>query len=258
MFFGLFGNKKKKKNHGQPKTIFERITFLVNANIHAALDEASDPKIVLDQFVRDFADNIDAASDEIAKAIGQMRLIEKRHHTAEEEAVSWQRKALQASNRADDRRAKGDSAEADRLDHLAATALRNKINAEKTVSALGPQIEQQARVAEQLKAGLNTMKERLDYLRSKRSELLARSSVAAAQEMVVDSVSSLNTNDPTSQLNGFERQVQEREALAMGKAEVAASSLDSQFAELDNAGDQLDVEDQLAAMKAGKQTAQLR
>ncbi len=41
------------------------------------------------------------------------------------------------------------------------------------------------------------------------------------------------------------------EAYAMGQAELAASSLDSQFAELEDVGETIEIEARLAALKGG-------
>ena len=75
------------------------------------------------------------------------------------------------------------------------------------------------------------MKQKLEQLKSKRSELLARAKTAEAQIKVHDAVKSIDVLDPTSELGRFEDKVRRQEALAAGKQELAASSLDAQFNE---------------------------
>ena len=67
-----------------------------------------------------------------------------------------------------------------------------------------------------------------------------------------DAVKSINVMDPTSDLGRFEEKVRRQEALATGKAEIAASSLDSQFEALDDIGELTEVEARLAALKTGQ------
>jgi phage shock protein A len=55
--------------------------------------------------------------------------------------------------------------------------------------------------------------------------------------------------DPTSELNRFEERIRRQEALARGRAEVAASSLEEQFASLDSDSDELEVDARLKAIK---------
>ena len=57
--------------------------------------------------------------------------------------------------------------------------------------------------------------------------------------------------DPTSEVSRFEEKVRHSEAMAKGMTEVAASSLDAQFASLDDASTDLDVDARLAALKKG-------
>ena len=64
-----------------------------------------------------------------------------------------------------------------------------------------------------------------------------------------DAVASINVLDPTSELSRYEDKVRRTEALAQGKAEVAASSLDAQFAELETDASQIEIEARLAALK---------
>ena len=95
------------------------------------------------------------------------------------------------------------------------------------------------------------MKNKLGELKTKRSELLARAKVAEAQTKVQDAVSSINVLDPTSELGRFEDKVRRQEALAQGKIELAASSLDAQFESLEDLGELTEVEARLAELKAG-------
>ena len=55
--------------------------------------------------------------------------------------------------------------------------------------------------------------------------------------------------DPTSELNRFEERIRRQEAQARGMEEVAASSLEDQFAELESGEDELEVEARLAELK---------
>lgn len=80
---------------------------------------------------------------------------------------------------------------------------------------------------------------------------MARQKTADAQIQVLDAVKSINVLDPSSDLGRFEDKVRRSEALAAGKAELAASSLDAQFESLNDLGELDVVEDRLAALKSG-------
>ncbi|MBN9178438.1 MAG: PspA/IM30 family protein [Microbacterium sp.] len=233
------------------QSIFGRISTLVKANINAMLDSAEDPQKMLDQLVRDYTNNIADAESAIAETIGNLRLLERDHEEDVRAATEWGNKALAASRKADELRGAGNTADADKFDNLAKIALQRQISSENEARQAEPTITSQTEVVDKLKDGLNGMKQKLVELKAKSSELMARQKTAEAQNKVHDAVKSIDVMDPTSELGRFEDKVRRQEALAAGKAEIAASSLDAQFNSLEDVGELTEVEARLAALKSG-------
>ena len=75
--------------------------------------------------------------------------------------------------------------------------------------------------------------------------------MAQAQEQVQVSLQSVSVLDPTSEISRFEERIRRQEAMVRGREEVAASSLDEQFASLDDDEDEIEVETRLAQLKTG-------
>ena len=232
------------------QSIFGRISTLIRANVNSLIDQAEDPQKMLDQLVRDYTNSIHDAESAIAETIGNLRLLERDHQEDVQAAAEWGNKALAASKRADDVRPTN-PAEADKFDNLAKIALQRQISSENEAKSAAPTIASQTEVVDKLKDGLNGMKGKLEQLRSKRSELLARSKVAEAQNRVHDAVKSVDVLDPTSELGRFEDKIRRQEALAAGKQELAASSIDAQFNQLEDVGELTEVEARLAMLKSG-------
>jgi phage shock protein A len=239
------------------QTIFGRISQLTRANINALIDSAEDPERMLDQMVRDYTNNISEAEDAVAQTIGNLRLLEQ--DMAEDQAAvqEWGNKALAASRKADEFRQRGDMANADKFDNLAKIALERQLQYESEVKAAMPQIETQRQVVEKLKTGLQGMKQKLSELQAKRSELISRAKMAQAQTKVHEAVKSIDVMDPTSELGRFEEKIRREEAKVAGHAELAASSIDTQFESLEDMGEQAEIEARLAALKAGTSPAAL-
>ncbi|WP_329621360.1 PspA/IM30 family protein [Streptomyces sp. NBC_01255] len=231
------------------QTILGRVTQLAKANINALLDQAEDPQKMLDQLIRDYSSNITEAEEAVATTIGNLRLMEQDHQEDVEAAKEWGGKALAASRKADELRAGGQAAEADRFDNLAKVALGRQLQSEKEARTAEPTIASQTEVVDKLRTGLDQMKAKLGELRAKRDELVARAKSAQAQNRMMDAVKSIDVLDPTSELSRFEDKVRREEAKAMGKQELAASSLDAQFEQLDTLGDSAEIEARLAALK---------
>ncbi|HEX5951181.1 MAG TPA: PspA/IM30 family protein [Actinomycetota bacterium] len=233
------------------QSILGRIAQLTRANINALLDAAEDPEKMLDQMIRDYTNNIDEANDAVATTIGNLRMMEEDEREARETAQEWGAKAAAAAKKADELRAEGNTADADKFENLARIALKKQIQYEEQAKTLQPTIAQQTEIVDKLKAGLQAMNAKLEELKTKRSELVARAKMARAQAQVQDALGSVDVMDPTSEISRFEDKIRREESRVAGQAELAASSLDAQFEDLEDAAQDAEVEARLAALRGG-------
>ncbi len=233
------------------ESILGRIGQLVRANVNSMLDSAEDPEKMLDQLIRDFTNNIAEAEEAVAQTVGNLRLNEDDHREADQAVQEWGQKASAASQRAEQLRGDANAAEADRFDQLAKIALRRQLSFENQTKTLQTQITQQTELTNQLKDGLNKLRMRREDLVNKRDELVSRAKMAQAQTQVHQAVRNVSVMDPSSELNRFEERIRRQEAQARGMAEVAASSLDDQFDDLEQSEDELEIEARLSALKSG-------
>ena len=207
--------------------------------------------------VRDYTSNISEAETAIAQTIGNLRMLQDDHAEDVRAAQEWGQKALAASAKADEFRSAGKASDADKFDNLAKVALQRQLSSENEAKQNEPTIESQEVVVEKLKTGLTQMKGKLTELQNKRNELVARQKTVQAQTAVNDAVKSIDIMDPTSEVSRFEEKVRREEARVRGQQELAASSLDSQFDQLQDLGEQTEIEARLAALKAGSPMGQL-
>lgn len=239
------------------ESMLGRIGQLVRANVNSMLDQAEDPEKMLDQLIRDFTNNIAEAEEAVAQTVGNLRLNEDDEREAHQAVGDWGEKAAAASHRAEQLRGEGNAAEANRFDELAKIALRRQLSFEDQVKTLSTQITQQTELTDKLKDGLNKLRMRREELVNKRDELVSRAKMAQAQTQVQQSLRNVSVMDPSSELNHFEERIRRQEAQARGMAEVAASSLENQFDELEGSEDELEIETRLAALKGGGSTGQV-
>lgn len=230
-------------------SILGRIGQLVRANVNALIDGAEDPERMLDQLVRDFTNNMAEAEDAVAQTVGNLRMVEDDASEARAASAEWGSKAAAASRKADDLRAAGDTADADRFDELAKVALRRQLSFEEQVRTFGTQIAQQTELVDKLKDGLTKLRAKREELVQKREQLVSRAKMAQAQLQVQQTLRDTSVMDPTSELNRFEERIRRQEATARGSAEVAAASPEEQFASFDSDSDELEVEARLKALK---------
>jgi phage shock protein A len=230
-------------------SILGRIGQLVRANVNGMIDGAEDPEKMLDQLIRDFTNNMAEAEDAVAQTVGNLRLVEDDAAEARTAATDWGGKAAAASRKADELRGSGNTAEADRFDDLAKVALRRQLSFEEQVKTFESQIAQQTELVDKLKDGLTKLRVKREELVQKRDELVSRAKMAQAQTQVQQTLREASVMDPTSELNRFEERIRRQEAMARGRAEVAATSLDEQFSALDSDSDELEVDARLKALK---------
>lgn len=233
------------------RTILGRLGQLLRANVNALIDSAEDPEKMLDQLVRDFTSSITEAEAAVAQSIGNLRMLEDDHEEATRAADEWGRKAAAAAARAEQLRGEGSGGEADRFDELAKIALRKQIAFEQQAATFAGQIAQQTELVDRLKDGLEKIRVKREELVTKRNELVSRAKMAEAQSRVQEAVRSVSVLDPTTDLGRFEERIRREEARVRGMQEVAASSLEAQFDELDDLGDDLEVERRLQALREG-------
>jgi phage shock protein A len=233
----------------QKTSILGRISQLAKANINAMLDRAEDPEKMLNQLVTDFTNSIAEAEEAVAQTIANTRMAEQDLEIDRQAVQEWGHKAAAASSKADELRAAGDTAGADRFDNLAKVALTRQIGFEREVKEAEPRIAQQNATVQQLKDGLTVMRTKLEDLKNRRSQLVARARSAEAQSQVQESMASIDVMDPTSDLARFEDRIRNQEAMVQGRSEARATTLEDQFAELEEDGDDAEVQARLAALK---------
>jgi phage shock protein A len=231
-------------------TILGRIGQLLRANVNTLLDSAEDPEKMLDQLVRDFTNNISEAEEAVAQTVGNLRMVEDDAREARSAETEWGEKATAASRKADELRTAGNTVEADRFDGLAKLALRRQISFEEQVRTFDTQIAQQTELVGKLKDGLNKLRVKREELVQKRDELVGRAKMAQAQVAVQQTLRTVSVMDPSSELSRFEDRIKRQEAMARGMEEVAGSSLEEEFAKLDSAADEQEVDARFAALKA--------
>jgi phage shock protein A len=230
-------------------TILGRIGQLVRANVNALLDQAEDPEKMLDQLVRDFTNNIAEAEEAVAQTVGNLRLMEDDQREAQSAAADWGDKARAAAQKAQQLRSAGNASEADHFDELAKIAIRRQISFENQVKTFDTQIAQQTELTDKLKDGLNKLRVKREELVQKRDELVSRAKMAQAQRQVQEAVRNVSVMDPSSELNRFEERIRREEAMARGMQEVSASSLEEEFASLDNDSNEAEVNARLAELR---------
>ena len=213
--------------------LIDRISQLTRANINDLLDRAEDPEKMLNQILRDMEVNIRQAREQVASMIAQEKELEMDLAETTKLSSEWQEKARRAV--------------AAGKDDLAREALRRKKDNDENSAVYQQQADAQKQTVTKLKTQLQALESKYQSTLSNRDALIARQRRATAQQKVSESLSNFSPLDPSQDLDRIERKIRSAEAKAAAVTELSGDTFESQFAELDQ---DVDVEDQLAALKA--------
>lgn len=213
---------------------FKRVQTYVESELNAALDKAEDPVKMLDQFMRDMAEDIRDAETAVAKQLANEKMLKKKVDDADRMVEKRQQQAVQAI-------------EANNED-LARRALEDKQTYVKQTESLRGTYEQAASTAAVLREKLAEMKREYEQMEIKKDSLKARAESAKTRTMINRTMSSVGSDESRSGFDRMEEKVMQYEAEAETSEDLRAGSrsLDDEFDALKKNSA---VDDELAALK---------
>ena len=138
--------------------LLERVATLLRANLNDLIDRAEDPQKMLRQLMLDMENQLLQVKTQVAIALADQHLLEKKQAEHEESAGNWQRKAALAVSR--------------QQDDLARGALRQQISHRQMAASFAQQLGDQRTETDTLRTALGRLQQRLQETQS-RCELLA-------------------------------------------------------------------------------------
>ncbi|WP_068674691.1 PspA/IM30 family protein [Oceanobacillus sp. Castelsardo] len=212
---------------------FKRVKTVVSSELNSVLEKAEDPVKMLDQYMRDMAEDIREVEAAVAKQIANEKMLKRKANDAnamvekrQEQAV----KAIEAGN-----------------DELARRALQDKKDHESTAQSLNESWEQAKQDADMLRDKLDEMKKEYNEMKLKKDSLKARAESAKTRTKINRTMSSIGNDESKQGFERMEEKVLRYEAEAETSEDLSreSRSLDDEFKELETN----DIDDELAALK---------
>ncbi len=213
--------------------LFDRISRVVRANVNDMVSKAEDPEKILEQAIIDMQEDLIQLRQAVASAIASQKRTQQQYNQNQTEANNWQQRAQLALQKGDE--------------NLAREALTRKKTYGETANTLKTQLDQQVAQVDTLKRNLIAVEGKISEAKTKKDMLKARVSAAKANEQLQSAVGQMSTGSAMSAFERMEEKVLQLEARSQAGAELAGSTLESQFAALESGSG---VDDELAAMKA--------
>jgi phage shock protein A len=211
----------------------ERVSALIRANLNDLVDKAEDPEKMLKQVIVDMENQLIQVKTQVAVAIADEHLLDKKMKENAASRTEWMRKAELAVDKRDD--------------SLARAALERCESYRIAGEALDEQLHEQRTQTETLRTSLRKLDQKLREAREKCELLIAQNRRARMMQRVADAKSG---GDNAGAFDRVRRKVQEDELVASTRIEVAA--VDERFEELER-NDR--IEQMLSELKARRQVS---
>jgi phage shock protein A len=140
-------------------SLLERVSTLLRANINDMIDKAEDPERLLKQLVMDMENQLLQVKTQVAIAIADQHLLEKKRVEHEHQAAEWRRKAELAVSKGHDDMARG--------------ALERVLSCDRLVKGFAEQAEDQKLEADSLRQTLRKLDQKLSETRAQCEILMA-------------------------------------------------------------------------------------
>jgi phage shock protein A len=199
------------------------------------VDEYADPKVQIQQAIEDAQRQHAALSQQAAAVIGNQRQLEMKLTRQMGDVERMSSSARQALVLADEQRAKGNAAEADKYEQTAQAFATQLVAAEQQMEDLKAMHDQALQAAQQAKKAVENNAMQLQTKLAERTKLLSQLEQAKMQEQVsasLQSMSQLQAPGNTPSLDEVRDKIERRYANALGSAELHSDSVEGRMLEV--------------------------
>jgi phage shock protein A len=194
--------------------LLERVSTLVRANLNDLIDKAEHPEKMIKQVILDMHNQLLQVKTQVAIAIADQHLLEKRQKENEDKVAEWMRKAeLSVDKKQDD---------------LARAALQRV----ESYRDLSQGFAQQAQV-ENLKTALRQLEQKLTEAQAKADLLIAQHRRARAVAKASEAKMASGNGSSAAALDRMKHKVASAEAHSQAKSEIAVDNVEERLAALE-------------------------
>ena len=213
--------------------LLERVSTLIRANLNDLVDKAEDPEKMIKQVILDMQNQLMQVKTQVAIAIADQHVLEKRQSENEEKTAEWTRKAEMAVDK--------------KHDDLARAALERSVSYRGMAESFQQQVADQKLQVENLKTALQKLDQKLAEAQAKKDLLIAQHRRARAVSKANDAQFATSEHSTAATFDRMQDKVRHSEAVSQAKTELLKDDVDEQLAALEK---QDQIEKMLAEMKA--------
>jgi phage shock protein A len=212
--------------------LMERVATLVRANLNDLIDKAEEPEKMIKQVILDMQNQLLQVKTQVAIAIADQHLLDKKKKENEEKSAEWVRKAELAVDK--------------QQDDLARAALERSLSYRSLAENFSQQVADQTVQVENLKSALRKLELKLSEAQAKSELLIAQHRRARALNKAGDARMAMGDSSSAAAFDRMKSKVQQHEAFSQAKAELTGDTVEDRLASLEK---QDEVERLLAELK---------
>ncbi len=201
--------------------LLERVSTLMRANLNDLIDKAEDPEKMIKQVILDMQNQLLQVKTQVAIAIADQHLLEKKQKENEEKTAEWMRKAELAVGKKDD--------------DLARAALHRVESHRDLTTNFTQQVGDQKAQVENLKTALRQLEQKLIEAQGKADVLIAQQRRARAVGKAQDARAAIGDGSKIAAFDRMKHKVAHNEAIAQAKTELGAEDVDDRFSAMEKA-----------------------
>jgi phage shock protein A len=200
--------------------LLDRVGTLIRANINELIEKAEDPEKLLKQIILDMENQLMQVKTQVAIAIADQHLLEKKQQENSGSVDEWNRKAELAVEK--------------KQDDLARGALERSLSYKQLAEGFQQQVADQKSEVEGLKNALRKLEQKLTETRSRADLLISQNRRARAVSRAADAGMKLNDASRSAGFDRMKHKVLKNSAVSQAKAELAGTDdLEDRFAQLE-------------------------
>jgi phage shock protein A len=200
--------------------LLERVSTLIRANLNDMVDRAENPEKMIKQVILDMQNQFMQVKTQVAIAIADLHLLEKKKKENLDKETDWMRKAEMAVGKKDDA--------------LARAALERAMSFKQMATNFDEQIGDQKVQVDILRDALNKLEQKIAEAESKAELLIAQARRTKAVGRAADASSKATAKDKVATFDRMKNKVIRDEAINQAKAEVEGNDdIERKFAQME-------------------------
>ena len=200
--------------------LLERVSTLIRANLNDLIEKAEDPEKMIKQIIIDMQNQLLQVKTQVAIAIADQHLLEKKENETVEKTAEWLRKAELAVEKKKD-------------DELAKAALERSLSYKQMAESFAQQVADQKTQVENLRNAFHKLEQKLAQAQAKSDLLIAQHRRSRTARKAGEAHAAMAHSDSSPTFDRMKDKVLRAEAIGHAHAEVSGESLDDRFAAME-------------------------